>query len=159
MGQFGSRPRQKPDLMTLGRLHLDPYVSTHGFCRDGLDVSVPISGLEFRISHLWLYSEMLLLIIKYWHRYVKVHLGGIGHLNDQNEKTHVRYYILKMSIIRARMIIGHASWVILGGDMLNTVMNIVLATNIAKRESEMLPTPSWNWASMEYQWFCVMPLQ
>ena len=69
-------------------------------------------------------------------------MGGIGHLNDQNEKTHVRYYILKMSIIRARMIIGHASWVILGGDMLNTVMNIVLATNIAKRESEMLPTPS-----------------
>jgi len=48
--QLGSRPVQESDPRHLGRLNLDPYPSTRGFCRVQLDPSVPISGFAFRDS-------------------------------------------------------------------------------------------------------------
>jgi len=63
-GRFGSRPVQKPDPLTLGGPNPVPYPSTRGFRRVWLDLSVPISGSAFRVSHLWSHSDMLLLIVK-----------------------------------------------------------------------------------------------
>ena len=63
-GRFGSRPVQETDPLTLGGPNPDPYPSTRGFRRVWLDPSVPISGSAFRVSHLWLHSDMLLLIVK-----------------------------------------------------------------------------------------------
>jgi len=63
-GRFGSRPGQNPDQLTLGGPNPDPYPSTHGFRRVRLDLSVPISGSTFRVSHLWSHSDMLLWIVK-----------------------------------------------------------------------------------------------
>ena len=65
MGRLVSRTIQKPDLQTLGRPNLDPYLSTDRFRWVWLDPSVPISGTAFRVSHLWSHSDMLLLISKY----------------------------------------------------------------------------------------------
>ena len=63
-GRFGSRPVQKPDLLTLGRPNPDRYPSTRRFRWVWRDLSVPISGSAFRVSHLWWHSDMLLLIVK-----------------------------------------------------------------------------------------------
>jgi hypothetical protein len=63
-GQFGSRFVQQPDPLTLGGPNPDPYPSTRGFRQVWLDLSVPISGSAFRVSHLWSHSDMLLLIVK-----------------------------------------------------------------------------------------------
>jgi len=52
-GRFGSRPVQKPEPLTLCGLYTDPYSSTLGFHRIWLDLSVPISGSAFLVSHLW----------------------------------------------------------------------------------------------------------
>jgi hypothetical protein len=64
-GRFGSRPGQIPDTLTLGGPNPDPYPSTYRFRRVWLDPSVSISGSAFRVSHLWLHSDMALLIAKY----------------------------------------------------------------------------------------------
>jgi hypothetical protein len=90
-GQFGSRPVQKSELLTLGGTNLDPYPSTHGFQRVWTDPSVPISGSAYRNSHLWSHSDRLLLIIKKCHGYDTVHLECTGRLNDQNVLTDVPY--------------------------------------------------------------------
>ena len=99
-GRFGSKPGQKPDPLTLGRPNPDPYPSTRVFRRVWLDLSGPISGSAFRVSHLWSHSDMLLLIVKYWHWYVMVHFGRISPLDVQNTDTHAPNHILKMSINR-----------------------------------------------------------
>jgi len=72
-GQRGSRPVQKPDPRTLGGPNPDPYPSTRGFPRVWLDPSVPISCSASRVSHLSSLTDMLLLIVKYWHSYAMVH--------------------------------------------------------------------------------------
>jgi hypothetical protein len=59
-GGFVSRATQKPDQMTLGRPNPDPYPSTRRFRLVWLDLSVPISGSGFRMTHLWSQSDMLL---------------------------------------------------------------------------------------------------
>jgi hypothetical protein len=64
-GQFGSRTVQKPDPQTLGRPNPNPYPSTARFRPIWLDPSVQISGSAFRVSHLWLHSDMLLIIVIY----------------------------------------------------------------------------------------------
>jgi len=64
-GRFSSRTVQKHDPQTLGGPNLDPYPSTHGFRRVWLDLSVPISGSAFRVSHIWSHSDMRMLIVKY----------------------------------------------------------------------------------------------
>jgi len=61
---FGSRPVQKPDLLTLGGANPDLYLSTRGFRRVWRYPSVPISGSVFQVSHLWSQSELLLFIAK-----------------------------------------------------------------------------------------------
>jgi len=141
-GQFGSRPVQKPNLMTFARPNPDPYLSTHGFPRVWLYPSVSTSCSVFLISHLWSYSNMHLLIIKYRDWYVKVHFRLIGRLNHQNEQTHTPYLILKICVNGVPMFVGCVSWVIWGCARLNTVINKVLATFIAKKAREMLPTAS-----------------
>jgi hypothetical protein len=50
-GWFGSRPGQKPDLLTLGGLNLYPYSTTRSFWGVWLDLSFPISGSAFRVSN------------------------------------------------------------------------------------------------------------
>jgi len=97
-GRFGSRTVQKPNPLNLGGPILHPYPSTRGFRRVWLDPSVPISGSAFRVSYLWSHSDMLLLIVKYWHLYVKVHFRRISCLDVQNKHTHVLNHILKMSV-------------------------------------------------------------
>jgi hypothetical protein len=64
-GRFGSRTVQKPDPQTLGVPNPDPYLSTRGFRRVLVDLSVPISGSAFRVSHISSHSDMLLIIVKY----------------------------------------------------------------------------------------------
>jgi len=49
---LGSRPIQNPDQLPLGRLNLDLYPSTRGFCQVSLDPSVPITGFSFWVSIL-----------------------------------------------------------------------------------------------------------
>jgi len=100
-GWFGSKPGQKPDLLTLGGPNPDPYKSTCRFRRVWLDPLGPISGSAFRVSHLWSHSDMLLLIVKYWHWYVTVHFRRISRLDVQNTDTHAPNHILKMSVNRA----------------------------------------------------------
>jgi hypothetical protein len=111
-GQFGSRPVQKPNLLTLGRPNLDPYLSTHGFHRILLDLSVPIPGSALLVSNLCSHSDMLLLTVTYGHWYVTVHFRRISCLDVQNKHTQAPNDILKMSVNRASMIIGLASLVI-----------------------------------------------
>ena len=94
-GRFGSRPVQKPDPLTVGGPNTD------GFRCIWLHLSVPISGSAFWVSHLWSHSDMLLLIVKYWHWYVTVHFRRISHLDVQNNHTHAPNHILKMSGNRA----------------------------------------------------------
>ena len=79
-GRFGSRPVQKPDPLTLGGPNPDPYLSTRGFRRVGLDPSVPISGSAFGVSHLWSHSDILLLIAKDRCLYICVIFELIGSL-------------------------------------------------------------------------------
>jgi len=100
-GRFGAKHGLNPDPLTLGGPHPRPYPSTRGFRRVWLDPLGPISGSEFRVSHLWSYSDMLLLIIKYWHWYVTVHFRRIRRLDVQNTDTHAPNHILKMSVNRA----------------------------------------------------------
>jgi len=100
-GRFGSRLDQKPDPLTCGEPNPDPYLSTRGFSRVWLDLSVPISGSAFQVSHLWSHSDMLLLIIKYWHWYVTVHFLSISRLDVQNMHPHAPNHILEMSVNRA----------------------------------------------------------
>jgi len=78
---FGSRTVQKPDTQTLGGPNPDPYPSTRRFRRFWLDPSVPISGSAFRVSQRWSHSDMLLIIVKYWHWYVTVHFRCIRRLD------------------------------------------------------------------------------
>jgi len=101
MAWFGSKPAQKPDPLTLGGPNLDPYPSTCGFRRVWLDLSGPISGSAFRVSHLWSHSDMLLLIVKYGHWYVTVHFRRVSCLDVHNTDTHAANHILKMSVNRA----------------------------------------------------------
>ena len=60
----GSATAKQPDPLTLGVPQPDPYPPTCGFCPVWLDPSVPISGSAFRVSHLWLHSDMLLIIVQ-----------------------------------------------------------------------------------------------
>jgi len=99
--QFGSRTVQKPDPLSLGGPNPDLYPSTLGFRRVWLDPSVPISGSAFRVPYLWSHSDMLLLIVKYWHWYVMVHFRRISRLDVQNKHTHAPNHILKTSVNRA----------------------------------------------------------
>jgi hypothetical protein len=101
IGPVSSRPIQNPDPLRLGRPNWDPYPSTCGFRRGWLDPSVPISGTAFRVSHLWSHSDMLLLIVKYWHWYVTVHFRRISRLDVQNKDTLAPNHILEMSVNRA----------------------------------------------------------
>jgi len=64
-GHFSSRPVQNPDVLTLGRSNPDPDPSTRRFPQVSLDPSGPISSSGFRVSHLWLHSDMLLLFMRY----------------------------------------------------------------------------------------------
>jgi len=79
MGQFDSRPIQTPNPLNLGGPIPDPYLWTRGSLWDWLDLSVPITGSAFRVSHLWSHSDMLLLIVQYWHWYVTVYFRRIAH--------------------------------------------------------------------------------
>ena len=49
MVQFDSRTDQTPNQLHLGGPNPYPNPSTCGFCRDWLDLSVPISGSHFRV--------------------------------------------------------------------------------------------------------------
>ena len=100
-GRIGSRPGPQPDPVILGRSSPDPYPSTNGFCRVRLDTSGLISGSGFWVSHLWSHSDMLLLIVKYWHWNMTVPFRQISHLDLQNTDTHAPNHILKMSVNRA----------------------------------------------------------
>jgi len=100
-GLFRSRPVQKCKPLTIGGPNPDPYPSTRGFRWVWLHPSVPISGSAFRVSHLWSHSDMLLLIVKYWHWYVTVHFRCNSRLDVQNKYTHAPNHILKMSVNRA----------------------------------------------------------
>jgi len=60
--RFGSKPDPKRKLLPLGRPIPDPYSSTCGFCRDGLDLSVPISRCAFLVS---------LFIVAFWYATVQ----------------------------------------------------------------------------------------
>jgi hypothetical protein len=80
-GRFGSRTVQQPDPHTLGGPNPDRYQSTRGFRRVSLYLSVPMSSSAFRISHLWLHSDMLRIIVKYWPWYVTVHFRCISRLD------------------------------------------------------------------------------
>jgi len=82
MGQFDSGRVQHRYSLTLGRPNLDPYLETVGFPSVWPHQLVAISSSAYHVSHLWSHSDMLLLIIKYWHWYFKVYFGQIGHLND-----------------------------------------------------------------------------
>jgi len=108
MGRFGSRTVQKPDPQNLGGPNPDPYLSTRGFRRVWLDPLVAISGSAFRVSHLWLHSDMRLLIVKYSPWYVMVRFRRIIRLDVQNKNTQAPNYILKMSVNRASTIFGLA---------------------------------------------------
>ena len=112
--RFSSRPIQKPNPLTLGGPNPDPYPSTVSFCLDLLHPSVPISGSAFQVPHLCSHSDMLMLIVKYWHWYGTVCFWRIGCLNAQNEHRHTTYHILTMRVNRVSTIVGHASWVIWG---------------------------------------------
>jgi len=82
MGQFGSRPGEKPDPMTHAGPNPDTYPSTRRFHWVWLDPSVPISSSTFWISHLWWHSDKLLLFGNYWQWYITVHFRCIGRLHD-----------------------------------------------------------------------------
>jgi hypothetical protein len=83
-GRFGSRPVQKPNPLTLGGPNTVPYPSIRVFRPVWLDPLVPICGSAFRVPHLPLHSDMLLLIVKLRHRFITVHVECIGRLNNQN---------------------------------------------------------------------------
>ena len=108
-GRFGSRPVQKPNTLTLGGPNPDPSPLARGYRRVWQDPSVPISGCAFRISHLWSHSDMLLLIVKYWHWYFTVHFRPISRHDVHNEHTHGPNHILKMNVNRVSTIVGRPS--------------------------------------------------
>ena len=84
-GGFGSWPVQKHVPLTLGASNPDVDWSTHGIQPIWLDPSVPISSSTFQVSHLTLYSDILLLIVRGWQWYITVLLLCIGRRHDQNE--------------------------------------------------------------------------
>ena len=85
---------------------------------------------------------MLLISVKYRHWCITVDFRCIGRLSDQNEWDTRALPDPKNE--RQRSVNDCWSCVLgnLGGDRLDTVIYNVLAAIIAKRESEMLPTPS-----------------
>jgi len=66
-GRFGSRAVQQPHLLPLGRRNTNAYPSTCGFCRVGLDLSVPISGSAFRVSFFIVNIRYSNINCKIWH--------------------------------------------------------------------------------------------
>jgi hypothetical protein len=77
-GLFGSRPVQKPDPLTLGWWNPATYPFTWKICQGWLDPWVPISSSRYRVSYLWSHSDMLVLIVRYWHWYITVHFDVLG---------------------------------------------------------------------------------
>ena len=108
-GRFSSRPVQKPDHLSLGGLNPDPYLSTPRLCRVWLDPSVPMSGSAFRVFYLWSHSDILLLIAKYWLRYIIDYVRCIDCLCTQKEERHPSSPNLKLRVNRASMILGLVS--------------------------------------------------
>jgi hypothetical protein len=87
-----------------------------GFTFSWLEPSVPISGSAFRVSHLFSNSDLLLLIVKYWHWCVTVHFQCISPLDAQNTHTYVTNHILKIRVNRVWVIFSLTSsviWVVL----------------------------------------------
>jgi hypothetical protein len=101
MGRFGSKSVQNPNPLTVGGPNLHLYPSTSGFRRVSLDPAFPNSGSAFRGSHLWSHSDLVPLIVKYWHWYFTVHFQCISFLDVQNKHTHTPNHILKMSANKA----------------------------------------------------------
>jgi len=84
-GPFDSRPIQNPDPQTHGGLNLDLNPSNRGSRQVWLDLTVPISVSTYRVSHFWSRSDMLPLIVQYWHWYITVHFWCNSRRNDQNK--------------------------------------------------------------------------
>ena len=113
--RFQTHP--KPDPQLLGGPNTDPYPSTLGFCRVWLDPLVPKSASGVQVFHLWLHSDILLLIAKSWRWYVIVLFGCIGCLYNQNQERYAPCPILKMRVNGTSTMFGLAScviWVAIG---------------------------------------------
>jgi len=146
MGQFGSRPVQKPDQQLLGTPNQEPYPSTCRLCWVWLDASVPITGSGYLVC-IWMVAL----------RYPTV---------NRNILTLGRHCSCSMlwppiySIKRdprslhnfdnmSPRSVNHSSPCIFGnlsGDWLQPFINEVQAAFIVQRESDTLPARIWKWA-------------
>jgi len=106
-------------------------------------------------SRYWLYNtlwwmsmeqQQILVLCPGWsdHRLVRDwHEGICGRHYRENRLQYPPYPILNMRVNDCwSCILGNQ-----GGDRLQTVINEVFTAFIAKRESVMLPAPSWKWVS------------
>ena len=110
---------------------------------------------HFRLVYLWLHSYIQLLIIKYSQCHLGVLSGCSGHPCHQKMERDAPFPIVEMSVNTFRScILGNLS-----GHRLQIVITEVLARFIGKTRSDMLPAPSWKWASTERQQFEVWHLR
>jgi len=110
-GQFGSRPVQQADPVTLGGPNPDMNPSTRGTHLVWLDWSVTICGSAFWVLHLWLNSDMRPIKVKYWQWYSTAYFQYIGHLSNLYKWSYAHYQILKMSFNWASKNVDRVSWV------------------------------------------------
>jgi len=64
----------------------------------------------FKFFVIWLHSDILPIMANYWHWYLVVSFGSIGHLYNQIQDRHTTCPILKMRVNRLSMIFVPAAW-------------------------------------------------
>ena len=156
--QFGSWTVQKPDFLLLGSSNPAPYPSTCRFGQVWLDPVCPISSFAFQV---------VLFMVPFRYRTVNCEILTMVHrwslwiywpplcsnYVDKRSLTHPGNQCQRNVNDLRSSILGNQS-----GHWLQIVITEVLASFIGKSRSDMLPAPSWKWASYEHQRFKVSQL-
>ena len=156
--QFSSRPIQKHNPLPLGGPNPYPSPASYGFCWVRLDPLVPIPGSAFHV---------VLFIVTFRYHTVNCKIFTVVHLclfrcigrlyNQTNGQT---VSMPHPENERQQSVDDFWSCIFsnLSGDWLQTFINDLLAAFIGKSGSNMLPAPSWQWVSTEFQQFLVSHL-
>ena len=149
--RFSSRTVQKPNPLLLGSPNPALYSSTRGFPLVWLDPSGPIYGFAFCVV---LCMDAFRYLTVYRKTFTMVRRCSFG----MNLLPLCSKYVVKRSMPHPE---NECQWsvndfrsCILGtqsGHWLQLVITEVLASFIGESRSDMLPAPSWKWASNERQ--------
>jgi len=153
--QFGSRTVQKPDSLLLGGPNPAPYPSTRGFHRVWLDPSHPISGFAFQVSlfivafrYLTVNHKILTMVRQcfFWTNWPPLWWKYVDKCSLPHPGNECQWSVNNFR----SCIMGNQS-----AHWLKLVITGVFASFIGEGRSDMLPAPSWKWASKERQQFQV----